>query len=412
MSSLPDLPEIDRTEVPVYHSWEELYKQHESLEVRDIPGKGKGVIAKREYKVGEIVSYERANYYTNEDEEDDELYYDCVYYLFNEIINGDQQQMQLLLDLSSTLDKAMWKKEMQQLYDTVKDNTTITYDIVEKIVCIIHTNMFSLDLSSGYCLFLFTSRFNHSCQPNCLWHTVGDVVYITCIEPIHCNDEITIPYVFGLTRQNKVNYFKKYYGFECTCPYCLLNDDYLRCFKCQYCNGKCTIHNGIIVCSQCHKQQDENTTKQMIHEENEYNKMTLHDKIEYYFNSNRMLHDSHVCMIEIMRTLISKHHLKELELAKNLVQISKELKEQYKGRIYANALEVYAMTLLHQCTLVNPVRRKLYKQECLNSLLRAYEERCSLGMGNTSYALYKLKECYIYYNGSVDISCHSFVFEW
>lgn len=50
-------------------------------------------------------------------------------------------------------------------------------------------------LEGGSGLFLFTSLFNHSCEPNCVWSVVAGVAIVRCVRDVREGEELTISYV-------------------------------------------------------------------------------------------------------------------------------------------------------------------------------------------------------------------------
>lgn len=96
-----------------------------------------------------------------------------------------------------------------------------------------------------HALFLNTSRCNHrlvlsndrglwivadslllpSCGPNARWEwdLATFSLYLEALRPIRVGEEITIPYMdIDCSRQNRRDYLRSAYGFDCRCEYCVL----------------------------------------------------------------------------------------------------------------------------------------------------------------------------------------------
>ncbi|WAQ91515.1 hypothetical protein PtA15_14A399 [Puccinia triticina] len=82
-----------------------------------------------------------------------------------------------------------------------------------------------LELSA---LYLGASRFNHSCKPNVYYYIDHEtqLMHIKAYEPIEVGEELTISYVFQeLYQEDRQRRLRDLYGFDCTCPHCLLSEE-------------------------------------------------------------------------------------------------------------------------------------------------------------------------------------------
>ncbi|GAA5837338.1 hypothetical protein JCM9279_005657 [Rhodotorula babjevae] len=77
-------------------------------------------------------------------------------------------------------------------------------------------------LKDGSALFLGGSLFNHSCTPNASWSTYGDVQVVRARAPVKAGEEVFIAYVPAETPQNKrASVLKAHFPDGCTCSYCV-----------------------------------------------------------------------------------------------------------------------------------------------------------------------------------------------
>ncbi|KDQ08785.1 hypothetical protein BOTBODRAFT_191546 [Botryobasidium botryosum FD-172 SS1] len=74
------------------------------------------------------------------------------------------------------------------------------------------------DLPSA--LFLLPSLFNHSCDGNTTWYNFRDIMIIRAIKPVQKGEELTLPYVQGSSTLSRHERLKKY-GVTCDCSLCL-----------------------------------------------------------------------------------------------------------------------------------------------------------------------------------------------
>ena len=89
-------------------------------------------------------------------------------------------------------------------------------------------------------VYLFISRINHSCCPNCVAIGNKEKFNIRSIKAIPIGSEITISYIYLYYPFNERQRKLKEYNFICNCERCLLkNDSHLFVARCEQCeNGK------------------------------------------------------------------------------------------------------------------------------------------------------------------------------
>jgi hypothetical protein len=75
-----------------------------------------------------------------------------------------------------------------------------------------------LTLESPTALYLQASAFNHSCTPNAILHTIGDVLIVRARDTINSGDQITIAYQDG--GLSKCQLHLGHFSGRCTCPLC------------------------------------------------------------------------------------------------------------------------------------------------------------------------------------------------
>ena len=81
--------------------------------------------------------------------------------------------------------------------------------------------------AENYGLFEEASRLNHSCQPNCTYHFLGDnSIIVSAISPVMKGEELTLSYcpVIYEDLPSRLKYLKYHFDFNCQCERCLSPD--------------------------------------------------------------------------------------------------------------------------------------------------------------------------------------------
>jgi len=66
------------------------------------------------------------------------------------------------------------------------------------------------------------SKFNHACDANCSWHTVGDMLFVRCQRDVDAGEELTISYVLPTTEvKERQEYLESHQSFTCRCNLCM-----------------------------------------------------------------------------------------------------------------------------------------------------------------------------------------------
>lgn len=171
-----------------------------SYSIRDIPGKGKGVIATRDIAPGEIVIIERPI-----------LIYPLTVYV--EAVEPFQQYAR------ESMDPRDWIKYHELV--NVKDGCVSEFDGIRA------TNAFTIKLKEDkedYCgVFLESSRLNHSCGPN-LQHSWDPGLFtfsLQAVRSIRAGQELTVAYEdLCSSRADRQFNLQRLYKFRCRCEHC------------------------------------------------------------------------------------------------------------------------------------------------------------------------------------------------
>ncbi|GAA5991778.1 hypothetical protein JCM10908_001138 [Rhodotorula pacifica] len=191
------------------------------IEVADMPDRlgGRGVIATRDIKVGELLLVETVFCVGTPDCDDQEYGYDLrtstlfeaakanlVSQLAKRIVD-DPRAASLIYAVyggrsyppTGTLSFDMQDKDEPSLFP-------LSVDVdIERLEAIVHHNAVNLEqpelkyanyretIQSG--LFLGASAFNHSCAANALWEISNKFVFVRARTPIKAGDEVTVPYI-------------------------------------------------------------------------------------------------------------------------------------------------------------------------------------------------------------------------
>lgn len=180
-----------------------------AYELRDVPGKGKGMIATRDIDPGELVIVERP------------------------ILISPRLMMNENLNPSSSFrayaERKMSQEDRVKFYDlanALRDTTVLNWD--SEFNGIIHTNGFGVDWQEGkekYTgIFIELSRFNHSCGPNLrrFWNPNLFTLTAQAVRPIRAGQELTVPYIdLFLPCAERRSILRNNYRFHCQCPYCV-----------------------------------------------------------------------------------------------------------------------------------------------------------------------------------------------
>ncbi|KAI0886333.1 SET domain-containing protein [Annulohypoxylon maeteangense] len=175
-------------------------KRNLAFTIEDVPGKGKGLVAKRPIKKWDIVLVDHPALIAH---------------------------MDIFDVLGSEIREEILEQALKQLPEEQREEVMALERSMggEPIEDILKTNIFGVELGfeiPHLGLFPIASRINHDCRPNVFWRysvrtLAVEVIALRDIEP---GDEITQSYVpLGLSYQDRTDDLKNW-GFTCTCALC------------------------------------------------------------------------------------------------------------------------------------------------------------------------------------------------
>eukprot|EP01116_Phalansterium_solitarium_P003562 TRINITY_DN14382_c0_g1_i1.p2 TRINITY_DN14382_c0_g1~~TRINITY_DN14382_c0_g1_i1.p2 ORF type:complete len:324 (+),score=80.65 TRINITY_DN14382_c0_g1_i1:1271-2242(+) len=162
--------------------------------------------------------------------------------IFGRIIQGIQQHGSLahtweplqVLEFAKGLTPPNWKEDYELLLEhpLLKHSETnrkfFSYDWFSRVMQLLHLNSIAVrfrpeDKPVGVALYILTSFFNHSCDPNALVTFDGtNTARVTAAVPIAAGDEVFISYAdTDLPRFDRRLHLEQHYGFLCQCPKCV-----------------------------------------------------------------------------------------------------------------------------------------------------------------------------------------------
>ncbi|KAL1842475.1 hypothetical protein VTJ49DRAFT_5212 [Mycothermus thermophilus] len=193
----PDAATLTRRKEPDPPAWE----------VRDIPGKGKGVVATRKILRGQAFMIDHAAVVAD--------------MRFPERVNSvDGRDM-----LREGFERHPAGKELLALARSSRDPDNAPEDIIK-------TNSFSVEIGGkGYMvIFPKIARINHDCRPSALtrFNETDFSNTVTAFRDILPGEEIAISYSsFGLTSAGRRKTLRLKWGFTCSCSLCTAPEDEL-----------------------------------------------------------------------------------------------------------------------------------------------------------------------------------------
>lgn len=196
--------------------------------VKNIPGKGNGLVAVRKINFGDKIFQEKPLLVINNNKSDN--YEDWCDYVVEQIKDLNEDQIKVYNNLA---DNETFKKTSELLYIKFKKDYP-----EEKLryIRILRTNGINTDDEGRTtCVFSKFSLLNHSCAPNAM-RNVEDAsdsieVTVTAARDILKGEEITIKYfsqeVASLNREKRRITLLNW-GFQCSCQICTLEGDDLK----------------------------------------------------------------------------------------------------------------------------------------------------------------------------------------
>ncbi|OTA96847.1 hypothetical protein M434DRAFT_49351, partial [Hypoxylon sp. CO27-5] len=168
--------------------------------IRDVPGKGKGLVAQREIRKWELVLVDYPAMLAHMD--------------LLDVVGAETRQ-----DLLERALKQLPERQQGELLSLARTHGG------EPIEDILRTNIFGVELGieiPHLGLFPIASRINHDCRPNVFWRwSVRTLtVEVIAMRDIETGEEITQSYVpLGLSYEDRKEDLKNW-GFSCACSLC------------------------------------------------------------------------------------------------------------------------------------------------------------------------------------------------
>ena len=189
--------------------------------VKEVEGKGRGLFATRDIAQAEVILIEDPVLTIEAD------------------MNQNVGSKKLLNDYSKLPPKV--QSDILKLHDAFG----MTSQCLEtRLWNIIHTNSIKKWNAGQYLeksLYLKTSGFNHSCNPNTTWvYKDRTIMIVKALVPIKRGEELVKDYMWtpfddrgenGLCREERRAKIKKKYNFDCLCNVCSKNDPETQCWE-------------------------------------------------------------------------------------------------------------------------------------------------------------------------------------
>lgn len=164
------------------------------FEIKEIEGKGMGVVATRDIKAGELILKETPL-----------------------VTHSNGAPTAVLEQLVSTLSESD-----KDAYNSLYVNPSLAW--LPRIMAVFKTNAIGLGENADIGgVFVEGSRFNHSCRPNCshMWDKKFGVQWLIAGREIKQGEEICIFYnVMREPREVRQRWLKEMFGFDCNCEAC------------------------------------------------------------------------------------------------------------------------------------------------------------------------------------------------
>uniref|UniRef100_A0A914Z682 SET domain-containing protein n=1 Tax=Panagrolaimus superbus TaxID=310955 RepID=A0A914Z682_9BILA len=214
------------------------------IEIANIPGKGRGIVATKNIKEGTLLAVEKA--FSSGFSQDFPVSLEPV---FLGDLSAQAQMLQVIQTMKNLQNNPQKAEELYGLYagDEMKQTENVPPGIIDaaKIqqICSLNrwgsgcdnlANVYNLDGqlqedTENSNLFILPSYFNHSCLANSFRTFYGDVIVIHATEDIKKGDEISIAYLYPLNgyqfRKKRIDSWK----FECHCKLCELDASDKNC---------------------------------------------------------------------------------------------------------------------------------------------------------------------------------------
>jgi hypothetical protein len=169
----------------------------EAYVLQPIPGKGKGLIATRAIRPGELILSEPPLFTTAS------------------LTNPETFEKDLGAIVKSL------SKDGQRAFLSLHNNTPGANPFSN----IVRSNGYPLGPNSDVgAIFPLVARLNHSCRPNAqhAWNEARGIEVVHAVRDIQEGEELTLSYLAGGPSKERQGSLKEYFGFDCACEACSL----------------------------------------------------------------------------------------------------------------------------------------------------------------------------------------------
>ncbi|TKA32028.1 hypothetical protein B0A50_01274 [Salinomyces thailandicus] len=168
------------------------------LLLEDVPGKGKGLIAREKISRGTCIVRETPLFTTDALEDPN---------------NVEKDLARIVKSLP---------KDGQRAFLSLHNNNPGS----DPFSNVVRSNGYPLGPSSDVGgIFPVVARFNHSCRPNAqhAWNDKHHKMLVHAVRDVQPGDEVTLSYIAGGPSSERKISIKTYFGFECACELCSLS---------------------------------------------------------------------------------------------------------------------------------------------------------------------------------------------
>jgi hypothetical protein len=188
---------------------------HPALQIRTIPGLGKGVFATKPIKSGTVLVKETPHHLPKEPY-DSEYAFKLAKHLMKVAPAEFQRLVPLRLNTDATCDVEITPKFSESAR---KFFPGTPLDRVKLYILKIRRNAFQFGEVSG--ILFFATRMNHSCEPNVHYERRGAAMVFKAKRDIAEGEEIYDSYIYaGDPIEKRKSALLTRYGFDCGCKLC------------------------------------------------------------------------------------------------------------------------------------------------------------------------------------------------
>ena len=106
------------------------------------------------------------------------------------------------------------------------------------ILSVLNTNAHMLEEGGSALYPEAGAMFEHSCEPNCVFNTFNNDLWVVATKDIQMGERMSIDYINGFyePKDTRRETLKEVYDFDCNCQLCSSGVDRARAFNCPSCN--------------------------------------------------------------------------------------------------------------------------------------------------------------------------------